>query len=201
MRVVGQFWGPEKTEKTEKTEETDFTNEVTEATGTNGGTARPRHTARSAAAIPARLGTHLFVRLHSLRFFVCEIRSLHAPRSELPASRKTHELSAAGIRHHGDRQLRRPARHGASVLEHERAAPAMERPADSLDGDVAGRALGARPAVSISPSLVASRSPWNCLSRDNLPSMASSAFAYDTRGFNVTSNVPAARVVMSAFFE
>src|SRR5438093_2961711 len=57
-----------------------------------------------------------------------------------PAS-EAHQLTGTGVRHHGDRELRRAARHGAAVLEDEGAGAAMQRSADPLDGNVTGRAL------------------------------------------------------------
>src|SRR4051812_5802071 len=51
------------------------------------------------------------------------------------------------------------------------------------------------PAVSISPLLVASRSPWNCLSMDILPRYVPAEGSLHVRGFSFTSNGPVARVV------
>ena len=51
------------------------------------------------------------------------------------------------------------------------------------------------PTVSISPVLVASRSPWNCLSIVILPNGDPSAGVSPACGVSLTSNGPVARVV------
>src|SRR6266550_6152747 len=48
------------------------------------------------------------------------------------------QFAGAGVRYDRDRQLRRAARHGASVLEYEGAAAAMQGYAYLFDRDVAG---------------------------------------------------------------
>jgi hypothetical protein len=50
-------------------------------------------------------------------------------------------------------------------------------------------------AVSISPLLVASKSPWSCFSRDILARVLPSTLSSGACGFSLTSNVPAARAV------
>ena len=54
---------------------------------------------------------------------------------------QTEELASAGIGNDGDGELIGAAVHGAGVLEDEGADAAVESAGDTLDGDVAGRAL------------------------------------------------------------
>src|SRR5208283_2075709 len=56
---------------------------------------------------------------------------------------KTQQLTGARVRYNGDSQLRLATCHGAAMLEGEGAAAAVQRAADPLDGDVAGRAFDA----------------------------------------------------------
>src|SRR5689334_15764940 len=56
-------------------------------------------------------------------------------------AREPHQLFRTRVRHDGDRQSRLAAGHGAAVLEHEGAAPAVQRAADPFECDIAGRAL------------------------------------------------------------
>lgn len=64
-------------------------------------------------------------------------------------------------------------------------------PAEPFTGD---------PALSISPLLNPSRSPWNCFSIDNRPRVASASLFSSGIGLNFTSKVPVARVVTVARF-
>src|SRR4051794_35628399 len=59
-------------------------------------------------------------------------------------AREARQLAGAGVGYYGDGELRRAAVHGAAVLEDEAAGAAVQRPADPLDGDVAGRAFDGR---------------------------------------------------------
>jgi hypothetical protein len=56
---------------------------------------------------------------------------------------QTRQFPGAGVRHHGDGQLRRATRHRAAVLQGKCAAAAVQSSGDLLDRDVAGRALDA----------------------------------------------------------
>src|SRR5437762_1533637 len=58
-------------------------------------------------------------------------------------TRYTRKLTGTRIRHYGNRQLRCSARHDPIVLEYEGAAATMQRPTDTLDRDISGRALDA----------------------------------------------------------
>lgn len=54
---------------------------------------------------------------------------------------KSGQLTAAGIRHHGDLQTRNSTGHGPAVLENESARASVELSRHALDGDVTGGTL------------------------------------------------------------
>ena len=90
--------------------------------------------------------------------------------------------------------------HGAVVLEEEGAGAAGERAGDAFDGDIAAGAFDDALPESISPLLVASRSPWNCLSMEKRPTELSSDLKAGSRGRSLTSKEPVACWVMVVSF-
>lgn len=75
--------------------------------------------------------------LEVVRMFAVHDRDGHRASQPL-------QFTGAGVWHHADGQLRRPARHRAAVLQHEGTIAAVQTSGDLLDSDVTGRSLDAR---------------------------------------------------------